>query len=152
MFTSYLINRILYRWFYNNSSLTKKNIKRRRTYIFSFSTFKDSNQSRLLSRVIWGEQNSVLRFTQCLLHRIRANFGKNVFNGIVHQFWIYKTFYRRSISIKQLWLEIIEKIWCLKSVRPSTFIYIIYITRTDFEHPIFLSIPSQRCFFEMGLL
>ena len=43
-------------------------------------------------------------------------------------------FFRRYISIKQLWLEIIEKIGCSKSVRPSTDIYIIYITRTDFEH------------------
>ena len=43
-------------------------------------------------------------------------------------------FCKRSISIKQLWLKIIEKIGCSKSVRPSTVIYIIYITRTDFEH------------------
>ena len=43
-------------------------------------------------------------------------------------------FYKRSISIKQFWLEIIEKIGCSKSVRPSTVIYIMYITRTDFEH------------------
>ena len=45
--------------------------------------------------------------------------------------------YKRSISIKQLWLEIIEKIGCSKSVRPSTIIYIIYRTRTDFEHHFF---------------
>ena len=36
--------------------------------------------------------------------------------------------------MKLLWLEIIEKIGCSKSVRPSTVIYIIYISRTDFEH------------------
>ena len=34
-------------------------------------------------------------------------------------------FCERSISIKQLWLEIIEKIGCSKSVRLSTVIYII---------------------------
>ena len=43
-------------------------------------------------------------------------------------------FYERFISIKQLWLEIIEKIWCSQTVRPSTVIYVIYITRTEFEH------------------
>ena len=43
-------------------------------------------------------------------------------------------FYKKSISIKLLWLEIIEKIGCSKSVRPSTVVYYIYITRTDFEH------------------
>jgi len=53
-------------------------------------------------------------------------------NGIAHQFWIYITFFscpnkrnifcERSISIKQLWLETIEKIGCSKSVRPSTVI------------------------------
>ena len=36
-------------------------------------------------------------------------------------------FCKRSISIKPLWLEIIEKRGCTKSVRPSTIIYIIYI-------------------------
>ena len=36
--------------------------------------------------------------------------------------------------IKQLWLKINEKIRCSKSVRPNTVIYIVYITRTDFEH------------------
>ena len=36
-------------------------------------------------------------------------------------------FYKRFISIKPLWLEIIEKRGCTKSVRPSTIIYIIYI-------------------------
>ena len=43
-------------------------------------------------------------------------------------------FYERPISIKQLWLEIIQKIGCSKWVRPSTVIFIIFITRTDFEH------------------
>ena len=43
-------------------------------------------------------------------------------------------FCKRSISIKQLFLKIVEKIGCSKSVRPSIVIYIIYITRTDFEH------------------
>ena len=59
--------------------------------------------------------------------------------GIVHQFSIYNIFsclnkriifYKRSILIKQLWQEILEKIGCSKPVRPST---VIYITRTDFE-------------------
>ena len=36
-------------------------------------------------------------------------------------------FCKRSISIKPLWLEIIEKRGCTKSVRLSTIIYIIYI-------------------------
>ena len=65
-----------------------------------------------------------------------------VFKGTVHHFWIYifswpnrrNIFCKRSISIKQLRLEIIEEIGCSKSVRPSTVIYIIYITRSDFEH------------------
>ena len=44
-------------------------------------------------------------------------------------------FYESSISMKHLWLEIIEKIGCSKSVPPSTVIYVtIYITQTDFEH------------------
>jgi len=43
-------------------------------------------------------------------------------------------FHKRSISIKRIWLEIIEKIGCSESVQPSTVIYIINITRTDFEH------------------
>ena len=83
------------------------------------------------------------------------------FKGIVNQFWVYnifvvsqrkKHFYERSISIKQLWLEIIEKRGCTKSVRPSTVIYIIYITRTDFVHPFFSIISSQSGFIEMNLL
>ena len=61
-------------------------------------------------------------------------------------------FYKRSISIKPLWLEINEKRGCTKSVRPSTIIYIIYITRTDFVHPIFSFISSQSGFIEMNLL
>ena len=45
--------------------------------------------------------------------------SREPFKGIVHQFWIYNIFsclnlrnifYKRSISIKQLWLETIEKI------------------------------------------
>ena len=47
---------------------------------------------------------------------------------------IRNIFCKRSISIKPLWLETIEKRGCPKSVRPSTVIYIIYITPTDFEH------------------
>ena len=43
-------------------------------------------------------------------------------------------FYERSISIKQLWNEIIEKIGSSKSVRLSTVIYTIYITRPEIEH------------------
>ena len=61
-------------------------------------------------------------------------------------------FCKRSISIKPLWLEIIEKRGCTKSVQPSTIIYIIYITRTDFVHPFFSIIPSQSGFIEMDLL
>ena len=49
----------------------------------------------------------------------------------------WNIFYEMSISIKQLWLEIIGRIGCSKSVQPSTVTYIIYITQTDFEHPIF---------------
>ena len=56
-------------------------------------------------------------------------------------------FYKRFISIKPLWLEIIEKRGCTKSVRPSTVIYIIYITRTDFVHPFFSIISSQSGFY-----
>ena len=67
----------------------------------------------------------------------------NILKGIFHQFWVYNIFFVplrkkhflwRFILIKQLWLEIIEKIVCSKSVRPSTVIYIIYITWTDFKH------------------
>ena len=80
--------------------------------------------------------------------------------GIVHQFWIYikffscvnerNIFYKRSISIKQLWLEIIEKIGCSKSVRPSTvtnYVYNMYnSTRSDWRWaPYFLN------YFESGL-
>ena len=60
-------------------------------------------------------------------------------------------FCKRSISMKQLWLEIIEKIGCSKSVRSGTVIYIVYITRTDFVHPIFSIISSQSCFIEINL-
>ena len=61
-------------------------------------------------------------------------------------------FYKRFISIKPLWLEIIEKRGCTKSVRPSTIIYYIYITRTDFVHPFLSIISSQSGFIEMNLL
>ena len=49
-----------------------------------------------------------------------------ILKGIAHQFWINYIFsclnkrnisYQRSISIKQLWLEITEKNWFSKSVR-----------------------------------
>ena len=36
--------------------------------------------------------------------------------------------------MKQLWLEIIEKIGCWKLVRPSTVRYYMYITRPYIEH------------------
>ena len=55
-------------------------------------------------------------------------------------------FYKRFISIKPLWLEIIEKKGCTKSLRASTIIYIIYITRTD------LITSSQSCSIDMDLL
>ena len=45
-----------------------------------------------------------------------------------------KTFYETSNSRKQLWFEIVKKIGCSKSVWSNIVIYIIYITRTDFEH------------------
>ena len=62
-------------------------------------------------------------------------------------------FYKESNSIKQLWLEIIEKIGYSKSVRPSTVIYIIYIYNTDWLWAPFLSIiSSQSCFIKMDLL
>ena len=61
-------------------------------------------------------------------------------------------FYQRPFSKKHLWLEIIKIIACSKSVRPSTIIYIIYITRTDFVHPFLSSISSQSGFIEMNLL
>ena len=60
------------------------------------------------------------------------------------------SFCKRSISMKQLWLEIIKKIECSK----SSVLYIIYITvlgRTDFVHLIFSIISSQSCFIEMDL-
>jgi len=42
-------------------------------------------------------------------------------------------FYKRSISIKQLWLKIIEKIGCSKSAWLSNAIYALYIIY-NFEH------------------
>ena len=46
-------------------------------------------------------------------------------------------FYKRFISIKPLWLEIIEKKGCTKSVCVIYIIYIIVLGRTDFVHPLF---------------
>ena len=56
--------------------------------------------------------------------------------------------YKRFISIKPIWLEIIEKKGCTKSVRV---IYIIVLGRTDFVHPLFSIISSQSGFIEMDL-
>ena len=61
-------------------------------------------------------------------------------------------FYKRFISIKPLWLEIIEKKGCTKSVRVIYIIYIIVLGRTDFVHPFFSIISSQSGFIEMDLL
>ena len=60
-------------------------------------------------------------------------------------------FYKRFISIKPLWLEIIEKKGCTKSVRVIYIIYIIVLGQTDFVHPFFLIISSQSGFIEMNL-
>ena len=58
--------------------------------------------------------------------------------------------YKRSISIKQLWLEIIEKKRCSKSVRLSTVIFVIY--NTDWLWvPFFSIISDQSCLIEMDL-
>ena len=65
------------------------------------------------------------------LKELFTNFEYITFLSCLYQ---RNIFYKRSISIKQLWLEIIEKIGCSKSVGPSTVIYIVYITRTNFEH------------------
>ena len=46
-------------------------------------------------------------------------------------------FCNRFISIKPLWLEIIEKKGCTKSVRVIYIIYIIVLGWTDFVHPFF---------------
>ena len=82
---------------------------------------------------------------------------KCLLKWIVHQFWIYNIFlvnhernifYKRSTSIKQLWLEIIEKIGCSKSVQPSTVIYIIYKVRTDFEHHFLNYIESELFYWD----
>ena len=61
-------------------------------------------------------------------------------------------FCERSILIKSLWLEIIEKKGCTKSVRVIYIIYIIVLGRTDFVHPFFSIILSQSAFIEMDLL
>ena len=61
-------------------------------------------------------------------------------------------FYKRFISIKPLWLEIIEKKGCTKSVRVIYIIYIIVLGRTDFVHPLFSIISSQSGIIEMDLL
>ena len=61
-------------------------------------------------------------------------------------------FYKRFISIKPLWLEIIEKKGCTKSVRVIYMIYITVLGRTDFVHPIFSIISSQSGLIEMNLL
>ena len=61
-------------------------------------------------------------------------------------------FYKRFISIKPLWLEIIEKKGCTKSVRVIYIIYIIVLGRTDFVHPFLSIISSQSGFIEMDLL
>ena len=60
-------------------------------------------------------------------------------------------FYERFISIKPLWLEIIVKKGCTKSVRVIYIIYIIVLGRTDFVHPFFSIISSQSGIIEMDL-
>jgi len=61
-------------------------------------------------------------------------------------------FYERFISIKPLWLEIMEK----NGAQSQFALYINNILtvlgRTDFEHIIFSIISSQSCFNEMDLL
>ena len=98
----------------------------------------------------WGEPSG--RVLHDHNHRLVESFGSICrktyssyikFKETVHQFWIYniflvpqqkKHFCKRSILIKQLWLEIIEKILCLKAVRVIYIIYITVLGRTDFEH------------------
>ena len=58
---------------------------------------------------------------------------------------------KKSISIKQFWLEILEKISCSKSFRVKYILYITVLGRTDFEHPIFSIVLSQSCFNKMDL-
>ena len=86
---------------------------------------------------------------------------KYLLKGIVHRFWIHniflvplqKKFCKRSISIKQLWLEIMEIIECSQSVRSITVLYInYYIYNTDWlSSPFFSPISSQSYFIEMKL-
>ena len=68
--------------------------------------------------------------------RFAMNWGKLTLKGLFTNFEYViffsclnrrNIFYERPISIKQLWLEIIEKIGCSKSVRPSTVIYMFII-------------------------
>ena len=84
-----------------------------------------------------------------LVNRIKqiSTFQLVLLKRMVDQFWIYNIFFvsqqkknnyfvERSTLMKQFWLEIIEKIGCSKSVRPSSIIYFIYITvlgRTECE-------------------
>ena len=76
-------------------------------------------------------------------YKEEAEHNRSLLKRIVYQFWIYNIFsclnkryifYKMFITIKQLWLKITEKKRCSKSFRLSTVIYIIFITRTDFEH------------------
>ena len=56
-----------------------------------------------------------------------------------------KHFFRRSTSIKLLWLEMIENIGCSKSVQPSTVIYIIHVYNTDWLWaPFWVTVVSSR--------
>ena len=77
------------------------------------------------------------------LRELFTNFEYITFLSCFH---IRIIFYERFISLIQLWLEIIENIECSKAVWPSTVIYILYITRTDFEHHF-----SQLFFYESVL-
>ena len=70
-------------------------------------------------------------FDALLLKRFFTNFEYITFFSCPNK---RNIFYKRSMWFKQFWFEIIEKIWCSKSVRLSTVIYILYITPTDFEH------------------
>ena len=72
-----------------------------------------------------------------------TNFDYITFFSCLHR----NIFYKRSISMRQLWLEIVEKLGYSKSVRPNT---VGYITRTDFDQPIFSIISSQSIFYPDG--
>ena len=87
------------------------------------------------------------------IFRSFAQAGLVLKKWLLTNFW-YITFFFVPQHKKHFLLkvEIIEKLGCSNSVRPSTVIYDIYITRTDFEHHFFSIISIQSCFIEMDLL